>query len=150
MSPTPRPHRPRTSDRTTGRRTTGRRTIDRAAAPTLAGLLGGAGIIHFVRPGFFEPLIPPQLTSVASRRDWVYASGAGELACAAAVALPITRTLGGYASTALFVAVFPGNVQMAIDYRRRGRPAWQQAIAYGRLPLQAPLVALALRVARRA
>lgn len=138
MSPTLRPHRAHIS----------RRDLDRAAAPVLAGLLGGAGIIHFARPGFFEPLIPPQLTSVASRRDWVYASGAGELACAAAVALPNTRTFGGYASAALFVAVFPGNIQMAVDYTKRHRPAWQQAIAYGRLPLQIPLVQLALRVAR--
>src|SRR5699024_3914735 len=90
-----------------------------------------------------------QLTSVASRRDWVYASGVGELACAAALAVPRTRRAGGYASAALFVGVFPGNIQIAVDYRRRGRPGWQQAIAYGRLPLQVPLVLAALRAARR-
>ncbi len=123
--------------------------LDRFAVPALTGLLGGAGVLHFVSPRFFEPLIPPQLTSVASRRDWVYASGAGELACAAALAVPRTRRAGGYASAALFVGVFPGNIQMAVDYRRRGRPAWQQAIAYGRLPLQVPLVLAALRAARR-
>ncbi|QDQ96710.1 hypothetical protein [Tomitella fengzijianii] len=123
-------------------------TADRIAAPALACLLGGAGAIHMLRPRVFEPLIPPQLTGVASRRDWVYASGAGELACAAAVAAPRTRRIGGYATAALLVGVFPGNIQMALDYRRRNRPAWQQAVAYGRLPLQVPLVLWALRAAR--
>lgn len=132
----------------TDRSRPGRPRLDRAAAPALAALLGGAGALHFARPRFFEPLIPPQLTGVASRRDWVYASGVGELACAAAVAVPRTRRAGGLASAALLVGVFPGNIQMALDYRRRNRPAWQQAVAYGRLPLQVPLVLWALRAAR--
>lgn len=122
--------------------------IDRAAVPALTAILGGAAAIHFFQPRVFEPLIPPQLTAVAGRRDWVYASGVAELACAAAVVVPRTRRIGGYASAALFVGVFPGNIQMAVDYRKRRRPGRQQAIAFGRLPLQIPLVQLALRVSR--
>jgi len=52
------------------------------------------------------------------------------------------------AAAALFVAVFPANVQMAWDWRRRPWP--YRAIAFGRLPLQAPMVAHALRVRREA
>jgi hypothetical protein len=37
---------------------------------------------------------------------------------------------------------------MALDWRHR--PAPLRAVAYGRLPLQLPLVGAALRVARRA
>ena len=69
-----------------------------------------------------------------------------ELACAGAVALPRTRRLGATAAAVLFVAVFPANIQMAVDWRYRS--AVDQAIAYGRLPLQIPLVLWALAVRR--
>lgn len=112
----------------------------------LAGLLATAGVVHFVRPTLFEPLIPRSLRRVATPQWWVLASGAAELACAAAVAAPPSRRAGAVASGTVFVAVFPGNVTMALDYFRAGKPWWQQAIAVGRLPLQWPLIRLALRV----
>jgi uncharacterized membrane protein len=65
---------------------------------------------------------------------------------AAAIVYPRTRKLGGLAAAALFVGVFPANVKMAIDWRHAS-PA-KRAIAYGRLPLQLPLIAWARRVAR--
>ncbi len=111
-------------------------------------MLGTAGAVHFIRSSVFEPLIPGPLRRVASARAWVLGSGAVELACAAAVAHPRTRRSGAGASAALFAVVLPGNVQMALNYRRSHRPAWQRALAYLRLPLQWPLVALALRVRR--
>jgi uncharacterized membrane protein len=46
------------------------------------------------------------------------------------------------------VSVFPANVQMARDWRRRPWP--DRAGAYARLPLQVPMVAHALRVRREA
>jgi len=61
------------------------------------------------------------------------------------VAHPRTRAAGGLAAAALFAAVFPANVQMAGDWRRAS-PA-HRAVAYGRLPLQVPLVWWGLRVA---
>lgn len=117
-------------------------------ATALSTGLAAAGLLHLARPQIFEPLIPAAL---GSPRAWVLASGVGELACAAAVAAPATRRVGGFASAALFVAVFPGNVQMALDSRAEPRH-WSQhrAIAWGRLPLQVPLVGWALRVARTA
>ncbi len=77
-----------------------------------------------------------------------YLSGVAELACAVAVARPSTRRAGGFAAAVLFVAVFPANVQMALDWRTR--PASEQAAAYGRLPLQIPLVLWGLTVANDA
>jgi uncharacterized membrane protein len=50
------------------------------------------------------------------------------------------------AAAGLFAAVFPANVKMAVDWRHAS-PA-KRAIAYGRLPLQIPLVLWARRVAR--
>lgn len=118
---------------------------DRAAF-ALAGLLATAGVTHLTRPRFYDRLVPTSLPG--SPRFWTYASGVAELAVAAAVAHPVTRRAGGLAAAALFVGVFPANVKMAVDWRHRS-PA-QRAVAYGRLPLQAPLVWWAARVARAA
>jgi uncharacterized membrane protein len=45
----------------------------------------------------------------------------------------------------LFAAVFPANIKMAVDWRHAS-PA-RRAVAFGRLPLQVPLVLWGLRVA---
>lgn len=116
------------------------------AAIALAVLLLGAGTTHLVVPGPFDQLIPPQLPG--SARFWTLASGVAELGIGAAVAVPRTRRLGAFAAAALFVAVFPGNVRMAIDWSDRSTV--ERLIAYGRLPLQIPLVLWALVVGRAA
>jgi uncharacterized membrane protein len=48
---------------------------------------------------------------------------------------------------ALLLGVFPGNLKMADD-ARRSRSQKFKALAYGRLPLQAPMVRIALKAAR--
>ncbi|MGW7114356.1 DoxX family protein, partial [Streptomyces xanthophaeus] len=80
--------------------------------------------------------------------QWTYASGVAELALAAGVAHPRTRRVAALAAAAFFVGVFPANVKMAVDARRRS-PA-VRAAALGRLPLQVPLVVWAHRVSRAA
>ena len=47
----------------------------------------------------------------------------------------------------LLVAVFPANVQMALDLNRKGS-ARAKAIGFARLPLQLPLIRAALKAAR--
>jgi uncharacterized membrane protein len=121
-------------------------TRTEATALGLGGLLAFAGAAHFVNPEFFDEIVPHALPG--SPRSWTYVSGAAELACAAAVVNPQTRRAGGLAAAALFVTVFPANVQMAVDWR--SRPAREQAAAYGRLPLQIPLVLWGLKVRRDA
>ena len=116
----------------------------RRDAAALAGFLGVMGALHFAAPRPFDSLIPRSLPGTP--RVWTYASGLAELAVAAAVAHPRTRRAGGVAAVALFAAVFPANVKMAADWRHAS-PA-RRAIAYGRLPLQAPLIAWAWRVSR--
>ena len=113
----------------------------RAASPyLLAAFLAGAGLTHFVAPEPYERLIPPFL---GSPRAWVYGSGVVELAVAAAVAAPQTRRRGATAAALLLVAVFPGNVYMALE--PGDVPRW---LAVARLPLQVPLVLWALQVRR--
>jgi len=117
-----------------------------SAGSMLAALLATAGTSHFVAPRFYDAIVPRVLPG--SARGWTLVSGAAELACAAAVANPRSRRVGATLAAALFVAVFPANVQMALD--ARGAPARDRVLAWGRLPLQVPLVWWALRVRRRA
>ena len=95
--------------------THGRRASARALG--LSAVLGTAGVMHFVRPEFFDEIVPHKLPFPP--RVWTYVSGLAELACAAAVARPATRKVGGLASAFVFVAVFPANIQMAVDWRER-------------------------------
>jgi uncharacterized membrane protein len=115
------------------------------SALALAGLLGLAGVTHFTRPKYYDAIVPRALPGTP--RQWTYASGVAELALATAVAAPRTRKLGGVAAAAFFVAVFPANVKMALDFRSKSPKA--RALAYGRLPLQIPLIAWAWNVAKR-
>ncbi|WP_063795349.1 DoxX family protein, partial [Streptomyces silaceus] len=109
----------------------------------LAGLLAGAGAAHVAVPKPFDAMVPRALPG--NPRTWTYASAAIELTLAAGIALPRTRRTAALATAAFFVGVFPANVQMAVDWRRR--PAPLKAAALGRLPLQVPLVLWAKRVA---
>ena len=115
----------------------------RASPFLLSGLLTLTGSLHFVFPKTYAQIIPPQLPAPEAL---VYLSGVAELACALGLALPRTRRLAGWTTAALFVAVFPANVQMALD--ADGRSAAYQWVTYARLPLQVPLVVWAVSVAR--
>jgi len=116
------------------------------SARGLALFLATAGVSHFVIPKFYDDIVPRALPGRA--RFWTQLSGAAELAVAATVAYRPTRRAGGALAAGLLVAVFPGNIQMALDWR--DRPPRERAMAYGRLPLQAPMVLWALRVRRNA
>lgn len=110
-----------------------------------AGLLAGMGVLHFVVPKAFDGAIPEWMPGKA--RFWTLFSGVWELGAAALIANRKTKKLGGYAAAATFVAVYPANVQMAID----NPPT--TALGVGmllRLPLQFPMIAWALKHARRA
>ncbi len=116
------------------------------AAAGLVLLLTTTGVLHFAVPAPFDGLVPEQLPGTA--RSWTRLSGVAELVVAALIAAPRTRRLGGLLAALLFIAVFPANVKMAIDWSDQS--PWMRALAYGRLPLQIPLVLWALLVYRRA
>jgi uncharacterized membrane protein len=111
----------------------------------LAIFLAAAGTTHFLAPRPYDAIVPRALPGPP--RAYTYASGLAELGVAAAVAAPRTRRLGGLAAAALFVAVFPANVQMALDWRNRPLP--YRILAFVRLPMQLPLVLWSLTVRRR-
>ncbi|AGT91991.1 hypothetical protein EEB12_04550 [Rhodococcus sp. WS1] len=124
-------------------------TPSQAAALRLSALLLGAGTMHFAAPSFFDSTVPRQLPGQA--RTYTQVSGVAELAIGAALAVPKTRKLGAGLAAALFVAVFPANIQMAIDWCRSPKTSTPQKIgSIARLPLQVPLVTEALKARRNA
>lgn len=115
----------------------------------LVAIIGGSGVLHFVAPGFYRQIVP---RAIGHAGEVVAISGAAEVACAAALAIPATRRLGAWATALLLVAVFPANLQMALDggLKGAGFPANNAVAAWLRLPLQLPLIWLAVIVAREA
>ena len=118
------------------------------AAWVLTGLLGSAGVGHFVSPAFFDAIVPEWVP--ISARATTYASGVVELGAAALLANPRTRRLGGWVAAATFIGVFPANIQAALDggMKDLDPPMNSAAVAWARLPLQIPMIWAALRVAR--
>jgi len=94
-------------------------------------------------PKPYDDLIPSWLPG--SARSWVYGSGVIELAAAVGVAAPRTRRVSATGTALLFVAVFPGNIEMAVNPGET--PRW---LALARLPLQIPLILWALQIRRAA
>lgn len=128
------------------RRTRRARRATRTAA-VLAVLLGGAGVTHFTRPRHYDRIVPEALPP----RTTTLASGLAELGIAAGLLVPATRRGAGWAAVVLFLAVFPANVKMAADLLDSPRSTrTMRLVSVLRLPLQAPLVAWSLRVARHA
>ena len=117
------------------------------AAFRLSALLAGAGVLHFVAPKFFDMQVPKALPGTA--RMYTTVSGVAEVAVALAV--PSTRRLGGGLAAALFVAVFPANIDMArrIVADPKSSTA-MKATVLARLPLQIPLVTEAMKVRKNA
>lgn len=104
-----------------------------------------SGVAHFVSPQTFIPLVPRALPAPTAL---IYLSGAAELVCAAGLAL--RARWAGPASALLLLAVWPGNVQMALDAGsgRNSGLADDPAIAWARVPLQVPLIWAALQARR--
>jgi uncharacterized membrane protein len=103
-----------------------------------------SGTVHLVKPDLYEPLMP---SWVPAHREVIAVSGVAELVCAAGMLFGPTRRLAGLAGAGLLVAVFPGNVKMALDVQR-GRNTPFKAAAWARLPLQLPLIRGAWRAGR--
>jgi uncharacterized membrane protein len=108
----------------------------------LAALLGGSGVIHLVRPTTYEWLVPPEL---GNPRTWVTATGVAELGTAALLAASATRRTGGWAAAGLLLVFVPAHLHTFRVIPKKPLPLTVAAV---RLPLQVPLVAAALRVAR--
>lgn len=109
----------------------------------MAAFLLGAGATHFVFPRFYEAIVPRWAGSPRFHVVW---SGLAELLAGTLLAVPRTRRVGAWLALVLLVAVYPANVQMAID---AGRPKDLEGLAaWLRLPLQIPMWRAAWRLTR--
>jgi uncharacterized membrane protein len=112
----------------------------------LAGAMIGVGVTHFTNPDPFVRIVPPFLPAPL----WlVWISGAAEVALGALLLVPrpAARRLARWGLVALYVAVFPANIHMAVNGVQLDPaepiPAWA---AWARLPFQVVFIAWALWV----
>ncbi len=106
----------------------------------MAIMLFVTGTAHFVFPGQFNELVPSFLPGDPGL--WTLLSGVAEIVIAVMlfasfdkkVAGKPVRLWGAYFAFALFVAVYPANINMAIEWSSREMP--ETLFAYARLPLQ--------------
>ena len=104
----------------------------------------GMGTLHFLAPKPFDSIIPEELPG--SARFYTYASGVAELGTGALLLVRRTRKLGALAAIALFIGVFPGNLNMVRLWKDKPLPMRIGAIA--RLPLQIPMIMQAIKIYR--
>lgn len=102
-----------------------------------------AGIWHFVHSATYLAIMPPQLPQPLAL---VYVSGIFEMLGGLGLLPRRTRRLAGWGLLALLLAVFPANVYMALIHAQMGIPGW---VAWGRLPLQLPLLWWVWKVSRQ-
>jgi uncharacterized membrane protein len=103
-------------------------------------LLLGAGVGHFIFPGPLDSIVPSTLPG--DPRIYTYLSGLAEIAIGLALLTPLSKQVlgkpvklwGAYGAFALFLAVYPANINMAIQWSDRAMP--EPLFAYARLPFQ--------------
>ena len=100
----------------------------------LAAIMIAAGALHYLAPERFVPIVPAALPQPLAL---VYISGFFEILGGAGLLLPRTRRIAAFGLIALFIAVFPANVNMAVHGIGFDGPRW---VLWARLPLQAVLI----------
>ena len=106
----------------------------------LAAFMIGAGVMHFVSPRGFVKMMPRWLPL---HRAAVAVSGVVEVACGVGLLVPMTREWASFVLIALYVAILPANVNMAIHKIPLGKKVMPTWMLWARLPLQFVLMAWA-------
>lgn len=102
--------------------------------------MAAAGVLHFVYPRAYARIVPAYLPAPLTL---VYVSGVAEILGGLGLLFPPTRTAAAWGLILLFIAIFPANVNMAVNHTGFGPappPPW---LLWARLPLQAVLIAWA-------
>jgi uncharacterized membrane protein len=102
------------------------------------------GVLHFLRPRMYEAIMPRYLPA---HRELVYASGVAELAGGAGLLHRRTKRHAGWWLIATLVAIFPANVEMAVNADRFKQ--FPKPLLWARLPLQGALIAWVWRTSAR-
>ncbi len=100
-----------------------------------------AGYMHFKRPDFYMPMMPPYLPA---HLFLVYASGVAEFVSGLGILIPATRKAAAWFMIATLVAIFPANVHIALhNVAVFGNPEGAGILNWVRLPFQAVFIAWA-------
>ena len=97
------------------------------------------GITHFLRAEQFARIVPPIFPTYPS----VYISGVFEILGGIGLLIPSVSVAAAWGLIALFIAVFPANIYMAVHNIKLDGVPQNQLLYWGRLPLQAVLIAWA-------
>lgn len=116
------------------------RHLKLAARVLLGVLMVAAGVLHFTNTGFYLQIMPPYLPW---HRELVYVSGVFEVVGGVGLFVPRLRVAAAWGLIALFVAVFPANIHMAVNDVAIDGEHYSVALRYGRLPFQALFIAWA-------
>jgi uncharacterized membrane protein len=98
------------------------------------------GVKHFLNPAPFVGIVPAALPH---KLALVYVSGVAEIAGGLGLILPATRRAAAWGLIALYVAVFPANINMAVNHLPLGADPVPQWLLWARLPLQIVFIAVA-------
>lgn len=101
----------------------------------MSGVYMFAGLMHFIVPKFFKRIVPPY---VPYPLLMVYVSGLAEIMFGAGLLFDSTRSLSALGIILLLIAVFPANLYMAQEFKRKKNK--YTLAAYVRLPLQLLLI----------
>lgn len=111
-----------------------------AAQFAVASIFTTSGVMHFAAEKFFIAIVPK---SLPNPRLLVQISGVAELMGAIGILIPGTRRLAGKGLIALLLAVYPANINMAVNADRfKQFPKWA---LWARLPLQFAAMGLVKR-----
>jgi uncharacterized membrane protein len=113
-------------------------TIKRILLWLMAAFYIFGGLMHFARPDYYMPMMPPYLPSHSAL---IFLSGLAELVLGIAVLIPTLRPLAAWGIIALLIAIFPANVHIALHNvpvfgAAEGAGIWN----WVRLPLQLVLI----------
>lgn len=98
------------------------------------------GITHFMVPEPYVRIVPPQLPYPL---ELVYISGFFEILGAIGLLIPYVSVAAAYGLIALFIAVFPANINQAVNNIPIEGIPHHQALYWARLPFQAVFIAWA-------
>ena len=97
------------------------------------------GSAHFLKPEQFARIVPPVFPAYTS----VYVSGVFEILGGIGLLVPLVSVAAAWGLISLFIAVFPANIYMAVHNIKLDGVPQNQLLYWGRLPLQAVLIAWA-------
>ena len=114
------------------------RTLKFISIPLMSFFYVRVGIDHFIRPEWYEKIVPPFLFF---KNELVLISGAIEIILGIMLLHPKTRYFGGRGLIILLIAVYPANIYLALT--NGAALDITPMVAWGRLPLQFVFIGIA-------